>query len=1217
MADLRPFVHLHVHSYFSVLDGASPVEELVKAAREHGQRGMALTDHGVMYGIKTLHDHCNKINKPIQTEIKELSAKLSEESDPLTQEDIRQQIEEKRREIFKPIFGCECYCARNGRENKSTVEDRSGYHLIVLAKNKQGYHNLIKMASEAFTTGFYYKPRIDKGLLEKYHEGLIVSSACLGGEVPQHILHGDIEGARSAIRWFKGLFGEDYYLELQRHKTDKERGNRETYEKQQQVNKVLIQLAAEEGVKLIATNDSHFANEQDGEAHERLICLSTGKTFDDPNRLTYTKQEWLKSTEEMNEIFADVPEALSNTAEILDKVEIYSIDSDPLMPDFPIPEGFADADDYLRYLSYEGARKRYGEELSDEVKERLDYELGVIKTMGFPGYFLIVQDYIVNARKLGIIVGPGRGSAAGSIVAYSLTITDLDPLRYNLLFERFLNPDRISLPDIDVDFDNEGRQQILEWVTDKYGADHVAHIVTYGTMAAKSSIKDMGRVLQLSLPETNALAKMIPDRIGDKKDPSVALSVQNVPELSDIMYGPDSLQKEVLKYAMQLEGTVRNVGVHACGIIISKMPISDVVPSWVTLDSLTNKDILVTQYDGSVIESTGLIKMDFLGLKTLSIIRAALDNVRLNHKVDIDINKIPLDDELTYKLFSEGDTMAIFQFESPGMQRSLKDLQPSVFEDLIAMVALYRPGPMDNIPSFIARKHGQEEITYELPVMKEDLAETYGITVYQEQVMLLSRKIANFTRGQSDNLRKAMGKKKIKMMQALKVKYLEGGRANGYPDDTLEHIWSEWEKFASYAFNKSHAACYAWVSYQTAYLKAHYPSEYMAGVLSINLSDIAKITKYIATCQQMGIKVLCPDVNESECAFAANRNGDIRFGLGAIKGFSNAAAQDIVSERKANGPYTDIYDFFKRIPASVATKKTCESLVLSGAFDSFGNYSREDFLDPDDTPKKETFLDNLLRFSDESRASRMSSQASLFGDANFQEMSRPAPDHRAQPWSDIEKLNREKALLGIYITASPLDKYALVLRELCNIIPCSEVTDGLDNYAGKGALRFGGVVTDYAERTSKSGNPYGIMTIQDYDGEGRLFLFGDQFTTYRNFGKEGLYVLVTVKVNPPKWEGGRPFREVQSIQLLDQVVDTAFSTLDIAIPEDAITEELYDTIVSGAGELKPGGVTLNLYITDRQKQVTLKMCNHTRRLTITSDFIDSLKSFEDVRYQLS
>ena len=758
MADLRPFVHLHVHSYFSVLDGASPVEDLVQAARKHGQRGMALTDHGVMYGIKTLHDHCNKINKPIQAEIKELSARLAEETDPSIKEEIRQQIEEKRREIFKPIFGCECYCARNGRENKSTVEDRSGYHLIVLAKNKQGYHNLIKMASEAFTTGFYYKPRIDKGLLEKYHEGLIVSSACLGGEVPQHILHGDIEGARSAIRWFKGLFGEDYYLELQRHKTDKERGNRETYEKQQQVNKVLIQLAAEEGVKLIATNDSHFANEEDGEAHERLICLSTGKTFDDPNRLTYTKQEWLKSTEEMNEIFADVPEALSNTAEILDKVEIYSIDSDPLMPDFPIPEGFADADDYLRHLSYEGAKKRYGEELSDEVKERLDYELGVIKTMGFPGYFLIVQDYIVNARKLGIIVGPGRGSAAGSIVAYSLTITDLDPLRYNLLFERFLNPDRISLPDIDVDFDNEGRQQILEWVTDKYGADHVAHIVTYGTMAAKSSIKDMGRVLQLSLPETNALAKMIPDRIGDKKDPSVALSVQNVPELSDIMYGPDSLQKEVLKYAMQLEGTVRNVGVHACGIIISKMPISDVVPSWVTLDSLTNKDILVTQYDGSVIESTGLIKMDFLGLKTLSIIRAALDNVKLNHKVDIDINKIPLDDELTYKLFSDGDTMAIFQFESPGMQRSLKDLQPSVFEDLIAMVALYRPGPMDNIPSFIARKHGQEEITYELPVMKEDLAETYGITVYQEQVMLLSRKIANFTRGQSDNLRKAMGK---------------------------------------------------------------------------------------------------------------------------------------------------------------------------------------------------------------------------------------------------------------------------------------------------------------------------------------------------------------------------------------------------------------------------------------------------------------------------
>lgn len=1216
MADSQSFVHLHVHSYFSILDGASSVETLVDTAIAHGQRGMALTDHGVMYGIKTLHDYCNSKNKPIKGEIKELTARLAEESDEEAKAQIRQEIEEKEKKIFKPIFGCECYCARNGRENKSSVEDRSGYHLIVLAKNKQGYHNLIKLASEAFTTGFYYKPRIDKGLLEKYHEGLIVSSACLGGEIPQHILHDDIEGARSAIRWFKGLIGDDFYLELQRHKTTKPRGNQETFVKQEKVNKVLMQLAREEGVKLIATNDAHFAHEDDGEAHERLICLSTGKTFNDPNRLTYTKQEWLKSTEEMSAIFADVPEALSNTAEILDKVEIYSIDSDPLMPDFPIPEGFADADDYLRHLSYEGAKKRYGEELSDEVKERLDYELDVIKTMGFPGYFLIVQDYIVNARRLGIIVGPGRGSAAGSIVAYSLTITDLDPLKYHLLFERFLNPDRISLPDIDVDFDNEGRQQILEWVTEKYGADHVAHIVTYGTMAAKSSIKDMGRVLQLSLPETNAIAKMIPDRIGDKKDPSIKMSIENVPELNDILYGPDITQREVLKYAEQLEGTVRNVGVHACGIIISKVPISDVVPSWVTLDSLTNKDILVTQYDGSVIESTGLIKMDFLGLKTLSIIRAALDNVKLNHKVDIDINSIPLDDELTYKLFSEGDTMAIFQFESPGMQRSLKELQPSVFEDLIAMVALYRPGPMDNIPSFIARKHGKEEITYELPVMKEDLAETYGITVYQEQVMLLSRKIANFTRGQSDNLRKAMGKKKIKMMQALKVKYLEGGRANGYPDDTLEHIWSEWEKFASYAFNKSHAACYAWVSYQTAYLKAHYPSEYMAGVLSINLSDIAKITKYISTCQQMGIRVLCPDVNESECTFAANKNGDIRFGLGAIKGFSNAAAQDIVSERKENGPYTDIYDFFERIPASVATKKTCESLVLSGAFDSFETFTREDFLDPDDTPKKETFLDKLLRFSEDSRASRMSSQASLFGNTNFQEMSRPTPDHRAQPWSDIEKLNKEKALLGIYITASPLDKYALILRELCNI-PCSEVTDGLDSYAGKGALRFGGVVTDYAERTSKSGNPYGILTIQDYDGEGKLYLFGDQFTTYRNFGKEGLYILVTVKVNPPKWEGGRPFREVQSIQLLDQVVDTAFTTLDIAIPEDAITEELYDTLVSGASELKPGRVSLNIFVTDRQSKITLKMTNHSRRLTITSDFIDSLKDFEGVWYQLS
>lgn len=1204
----KPFVHLHVHSYFSILDGQAPVKKLVDLARADGQRGIALTDHGAMFGIKEFADYISSLNKPVLKEIKALEQQLAETPTP----ELTEQLEAARLKIFVPIIGCECYCARNGRAAKIAEEDRSGYHLIVLAKNLTGYKNLIKMVSRSYTEGFYYRPRIDKELLEEYHEGLIISSACLGGEVPQLIMKGKEAEAKEAILWFKSVFGEDYYLELQRHQTDKPRGNRETFEKQQEVNTVLVRLAKETGVKLIATNDTHFATEADGEAHERLICLSTGKTFDDPNRLTYTKQEWLKSYDEMAAIFSDLPEALTNTTEILDKVELYSIDNPPLMPDFPLPEGFDNADDYLRHLTYEGARKRYGEELSQEVTERLDFELETIKSMGFPGYFLIVQDFIAAARKLGVAVGPGRGSAAGSIVAYSLKITDLDPLKYGLLFERFLNPDRISLPDIDVDFDDDGRQEILEWVTNHYGADRVAHIVTYGTMASKSAIKDVGRVLSLPLAETNALAKLIPDRIEGVKKVNIKAAIENVTELKESYYGNDKLKHEVLDYAMQLEGTVRNTGVHACGIIIGKVPISDIVPTWITKDSDTGQDLLVTQYEGSVIESTGLIKMDFLGLKTLSIIRETLHNIKLRHGIDLDINTIPMDDPATFELFSKGHTSAVFQFESPGMQKSLMQLQPSTFEDLIAMVALYRPGPMDNIPSFIARKHGEEKIEYDLPDQEEYLKETYGITVYQEQVMLLSRKIANFTRGESDNLRKAMGKKKLEQMALLKDKYLAGGQANGHPLPVLEKIWSEWEKFASYAFNKSHAACYAWVAYQTAYLKAHYPSEFMAGVMSRNVNNITEISKYIKECHKINTQVLCPDVNESEYAFSVNEKGDIRFGLGAIKGFSKAAANAIIEERETHGKYRDIYDFFERVPSSAATRKVCELLVLTGAFDAFGSYSREDLLTPTGA-KDETFLDQLIRYNQRQESEKNSAQTSLFGDTAFQEMAKPKLEQRMPEWSDIEKLTKEKELLGLYLTASPLDKYALALQYKCNI-NCPQLGH-LESYANRD-ITFGGIVTGYREGTTRTGNPYGIIKIQDYEGEGELALFSNQFVRFNSYGKEGLYIYVTAHVSPNR-DGTRMYLDISSIQLLDEVYDSLITKLRVTIPEYALTEELYNDLSPALMDAEEGNVEVEIVLIDPVKRVELHLSPARAKKQVSSQLVELLEQYEDINVELN
>ena len=922
---MQDFIHLHVHTQYSILDGQAAISKLVDKAISDGMRGMAVTDHGNMFGIKEFFDYTNKKNGGIKSEVKELKKKIKDIENGTTECENKEetiaaytrQIEELNKKMFKPIIGCEMYVARRRLFNKEGRPDQSGYHLIVLAKNQKGYHNLIKLVSKAWTEGEYMRPRTDRAELEKYHEGLIVASACLAGEVPRRITADQYEEAEEAIRWYKSIFGDDYYLELQRHKATVARANHEAYPMQQKVNEKLIEYSRKFGVKLICTNDVHFVDESNAEAHDRLICLSTGKDLDDPNRMIYTKQEWMKTKEEMNNVFSDVPEALANTIEILDKVEFYDIEHAPILPNFPKPKGFDNDDDYLRYLTYEGAKKRWGD-LNDEQKERIEFELTTIKNMGFPGYFLIVQDFISAARSMGVSVGPGRGSAAGSAVAYCLGITQIDPIEYDLLFERFLNPDRISLPDIDIDFDDDGRGEVLRWVTQKYGSEKVAHIITYGTMAAKMALKDVARVEKLPLAESDRLTKLIPDKIPDVKKVNLEAAIAHVPELQAAEASPDPKLSNTIKYAKMLEGNVRNTGVHACGTIICRDDITDWVPVSTAKDKDTGEKILVTQYEGSVIESTGLIKMDFLGLKTLSIIKEALENIKTSRGAVIDIDNISMQDPATYRLYSEGRTVGTFQFESAGMQKYLKELQPTTFEDLIAMNALYRPGPMEYIPQFINRKHGKEKIEYDIPVMEKYLKDTYGITVYQEQVMLLSRLLANFTRGESDGLRKAMGKKLKDKLDSLKPKFISGGQSNGHDPKVLEKIWADWEKFASYAFNKSHATCYSWVAYQTAYLKANYPAEYMAAVMSRNINDIKELTKLMTECHAMGIDVLEPDINESNMKFTATPNGNIRFGLGAIKGVGENAVMAIISEREKNGPYKNFFDLMSNTSPKTA-----------------------------------------------------------------------------------------------------------------------------------------------------------------------------------------------------------------------------------------------------------------------------------------------------------
>ena len=1265
---MEPFIHLHVHTQYSLLDGQASIDALINKAYDDGMRAIAVTDHGNMFGIKEFFNKVNKKNgkvqgtiKDLQKELKTLGAKeerTDEENARLAE--IPGLLEKAKGDLFKPIIGCECYCARNHRLQKTEKEDRSGWHLIVLAKNMTGYKNLIKIVSQSWTEGFYGRPRIDKELLEQHREGLIVCSACLGGEIPQKIMHGNIHAAEEAVLWFKQLFGEDYYLELQRHETHRADADQTVYKHQVEVNKVLIELAHKHGVKIIATNDVHFVNEEDADAHDRLICLSTGKDLNDPNRMRYTKQEWMKTTAEMNQIFGDIPDALRNTLEIADKVEFYSIDSGPIMPTFNIPEDFgteegyrqklteqdlfdeftrdengnvvlsqADAEakikklggydklyrikleaDYLAKLTHEGAKPRYGDPLSDEVKERLNFELHIMKTMGFPGYFLIVQDFIRAAREeLGVSVGPGRGSAAGSAVAYCLGITKIDPIKYDLLFERFLNPDRISLPDIDTDFDDDGRGEVLRWVTEKYGAERVAHIITYGTMATKSAIKDVARVEKVPLAESNRLAKLVPDKIPDMKKFKLKDAIEYVPELKEAANGTDPLVRDTLKYAQMLEGNVRNTGVHACGVIIGRYDISDVVPVSTAKDKDTGEEMLVTQYEGSVIEETGLIKMDFLGLKTLSIIKDAIENVRLTTGHDLDIDHISLEDPATYKLYCEGKTTGTFQFESAGMQKYLKELQPSKFEDLIAMNALYRPGPMDYIPSFIARKQGKEEIKYDIPVMERYLKDTYGITVYQEQVMLLSRLLANFTRGESDALRKAMGKKLIEKMNALKTKFLSGGKANGYEEATLNKIWADWEKFASYAFNKSHATCYSWVAYQTAYLKANYPSEYMAAVLSRSLSNIADITKFMDECKAMGIQVLGPDVNESILKFSVDKQKNIRFGMGAIKGVGESAVQNIIEERKKNGPYKDLFDFVERVNLSACNKKNIESLALAGAFDNF-HVQRESFFV--DNGKGETFLDVLVRYGNKYQTDKATAANSLFGDENFVAIAKPEIPH-AERWSDLERLNKEKDLVGIYLSAHPLDEYRIILQYVCNT-GMVELNDK-ETLVGREVLA-GGIVTGFREGTTKTGNPFGILKVEDFTGSGEIALFGQDYIEYSKYGKPGMYLLISGKMEARKYNDKIFDFRISFIKLLPNEKDKLIENIRITVPIHDLDEPMINEL-STLIKNNPGKSLLYFRVVDGSNNIALNLFSQNVRLKITKELIDYLSESETIDFKIN
>ncbi len=1239
---MENFIHLHVHTQYSLLDGQASIPKLVDKAIKDGMRGMAITDHGNMMGVKEYFNYVNKINK----------GRKDEGLEP-----------------FKPIFGCEMYVANRTLYDKDKDRgDNTRYHLIVLAKNERGYHNLVKLVSKAWVDGFYTRPRTDHDELERHAEGLIVCSACIAGEVPRFILNGNIEEAERRLLWYKRVFGDDYYLEIQRHEVHdpKQRANRETYPLQQQANAVILELARKHNIKVVCTNDVHFVDEENAEAHDRLICLGTNRDLDDPKRMLYTKQEWFKTQAEMNDIFADVPEALRNTLEVLDKVETYSIDHAPIMPNFAIPKSFGTEEeyhqrftdeqlfqeftrdengnevcsreeaekkvkrlggvkklyrlkleaDYLGSLAYAGARHIYGEPLSKEVDDRIRFELHVMKTMGFPGYFLIVQDYINAARyELDVSVGPGRGSAAGSVVAYCLGITKVDPIKYDLLFERFLNPDRISLPDIDVDFDDDGRGKVLSWVTQKYGEANVAHIITYGTMATKSSIKDVARVQKLPLDMSNALVKAIPDRLPDAPDGKPRkMNLKNVlacvPELQQAAASPNETLRETVRYAQMLEGNVRNTGVHACGVIICRDDVSDWVPVSTADDKETGEKLICTQYEGSVIEDTGLIKMDFLGLKTLSIINEAVKNIHDSLGIDIDIDSIDIDDPATYDLYCEGRTIGTFQFESAGMQKYLRELQPTTFEDLIAMNALYRPGPMDYIPDFIDRKQGRKPVKYDIPCMEKYLKDTYGITVYQEQVMLLSRQLANFTRGESDTLRKAMGKKLKDKLDHMKPQFINQGTSNGHDPKILEKIWGDWEKFASYAFNKSHATCYSWVAFQTAWLKANFPAEFMAADLSRNLDNITEITKLMSECKSMHLQVLGPDINHSRQKFSVDEDGNIRFGLGAIKGLGEGAAEAIISERLKNGPYKTIFDFIQRVSLPAVKRSGIETLVLSGALDVFKDLKREQYFAPNS--RGELFIDVLVRYGIRFQESKQSAEASLFGMDEVEVATPPIPQI-IEEWSKLEKLNKERDLVGIYLSAHPLDDYSIVLNNVCttHMIELADKQRWLNQ-----DITFGGIITGLRNGVGKSGLPFGIVTIEDYTGAGELPLFGKEWSTWANYMTIGNSIYVTAHVEPGKYNANRIDITIGKVDYLVDVKDELIHDITITIPLTSMNEDTVEEMIQHI-EGHPGTTDLYFHIPDPEGQMPLTLHSREHKITVQRSLIEFIDSRESLSYRIN
>lgn len=1213
------FTHLHTHTQYSILDGAASIKRLIERAGQYGMTSLAITDHGNMFGVKEFHNAAQKAG-------------------------------------IKPIIGCEVYVSVRSRQDRGSDKDnRGGDHLILLAKNEQGYHNLVKLVSYAWTEGFYYNPRIDKELLEQYSHGLICCSACLGGEIPQHIMGGDLNAASKTVEWFKRVFGDDYYLELQRHRSGNPTIDSKVYQTQVMVNEQILKLAEKHGVKYVATNDVHYVDADDAAAHDRLICLSTGRDLDDPQRMRYTTQEYLKSPDEMVKLFEDLPLAISTTQEIADKIEDYSLNHKPYMPNFPLPDGFEDtinierlkksmevfmskSDEckglaeelvkaatledinsikaldeitilamqhlYLEHIAREGAARRYGDPLNEKVAERLDFELKTIEWMGFPGYFLIVWDFIRAAREMGVSVGPGRGSAAGSVVAYCLGITNIDPVKYDLLFERFLNPERISMPDVDIDFDEDGREKVLHYVVEKYGQKRVAHIITFGTMAARSSIKDVARIHKLPLHESDRLAKMVPEKPGT----TLAKAYSEVPELAEERHSDNPLISDTLHFAEKLEGTVRQTGVHACGVIIGRDDLENYIP----ISTAKDAELFVVQYEGSMVEDVGLLKMDFLGLKTLSIIKDAVENVKESKGVDIDIDSIPIDDKKTFELYSAGETTGLFQFESPGMKKHLRALMPNRFEDLIAMNALYRPGPMEYIPTFINRKLGREPISYDLPEMEEYLLDTYGITVYQEQVMLLSQKLAGFTKGEADTLRKAMGKKQRAVLDKMKPKFIEGAAAKGHAADICEKIWTDWEAFAQYAFNKSHSTCYAYISYQTAYLKAHYPAEFMAALLSRNLSDIKKISFFMDECKRMGAMVKGPDVNRSLHRFAVDSEGVIRFGMGGIKGLGENAVAAIIEERKANGSYKDIYDFVERVPLTVVNKKNLECLVCAGALDSLSQFQRSDFFGADN--KGVSFIESLIRYGNLVQSEKSSAQNSLFGAMASEIMvQKPEPVLGAPEWGKLEMLDRERAVVGIYLSSHPLDEYRMIIENYC-----SHTVAALEDVAslkGMENLSVGGMITSAQHLTTKTGRPFGRFTIEDFSGSYTFTLFGKDWETFRIHCMEQNSVLVRLKVGEHRFRPGELEITIMSMKTLREVVDSDIKELQIQINIQEITSEFIADISSSLQSNK-GNVSLMFNVIDPLTGIRVNLRSRATKVELNNN-IDTLLTLGGWQYRIN